>query len=206
MKIAIGRHQLSCVCFVLMLSVPAGLAETDPPGNSRSSFQPLSPQEKFDYYVQHTFAVGDVLERSALAGIAQWRDSPPEWGQGWAGYGRRLSSNYGQYSIKKTLQFGIGAALKEDPRYFASTEKGFWRRTTHAVTHTVMVQNDYNRRVFSFGRVTGTLGSSFISRTWYPERERTVGHALGNAGLSFAGDAGWNLLREFWPDIKRIFR
>jgi hypothetical protein len=144
-------RQLSWLCLALVLLAPVGLAETDPRVNSQLSFQPLSKQEKFDYFVQHTFGTGDVFERSALAGIAQWRDSPPEWGQGWGGYGRRLGSNFGQYSIKKTLQFSVGAALKEDPRYFASTENGFWKRSTHAVTHTVMVQNDYNRRVFSSG-------------------------------------------------------
>jgi hypothetical protein len=175
-KIAISL-QVSWFCFALVLGAPVGFAETGLPG-ARAAFQPLSGQEKFDYYVQHTFAVGDFLERSALAGIAQWRDSPPEWGQGWTGYGHRLGSNFGQYSIKKTLQFGIGAALKEDPRYFASTESGFWRRASHAVSQTVIVKNDYDRRVFSYGRVTGTLGGSFISRTWHPERQRTAGHAL----------------------------
>jgi hypothetical protein len=202
-KIA-ASFQVSWFCFALLLWAPVGLAEVGLP--ARVAFQPLSGQEKFDYYVQHTFAMGDFLERSALAGIAQWRDSPPEWGQGWGGYGRRLGSNFGQYSIKKTLQFGVGAALKEDPRYLASTESGFWRRTSHAISHTVMVKNDYDRRVFSYGRVTGTLGGSFISRTWHPERQRTVGHALRNAGVSFGTEAGWNLLREFWPDIKRMFR
>ena len=93
-----------------------------------ASFQPLSRQEKFDSYLSSTFSL-QVLERSALAGIAQWRNNPPEWEQGMAGYGRRLSSNFGQYSIKKTLQFSIGAALKEDPRYFPSTRTGFWQRT-----------------------------------------------------------------------------
>src|SRR5678809_1454193 len=62
--------------FCLAAFGSCGLADTDPPVNSQSSFQPLSPQEKFDYYVQHTFAMGDVLETSALAGIAQWRGSP----------------------------------------------------------------------------------------------------------------------------------
>jgi hypothetical protein len=86
-----------------------------------------------------------------LAGIAQWRNNPPEGEQGMAGYGRRLSSNFGQYSIRKTVQFGIGAALKEDPRYFPSTGTGFWPRAMHAVAHTVMVQNDNNRRCFRWG-------------------------------------------------------
>ena len=108
--------------------------------------------------------------------------------------------------IPSRRPFRIGAALKEDPRYFAFTENGFRKRTTYAVTHTVMLQNDSNRRVFSFGRVTGTLVGSFISRTWHPERQRTVGHALRNAGISIGTEAGWNLLKEFWPDIKRMFK
>lgn len=205
MKIAI-RRQLSKVSLAFVISASVGFAETDLLGNKQATFQPFSRQEKFHFYLEHTYGPNDVLERSALAGIAQWRDSPTEWGQGLAGYGRRLSSNFGQYSIKKTLQFSIGMALKEDPRYFASTENGFWRRTIHAMTHTIMVQNDHNRRVFSFGRVTGTLGGSFISRTWHPERQQTVGHALRNAGLSFGSEAGWNVLREFWPEIKKIFQ
>ena len=204
MKKTIGR-QLSWFCLALVLLASVGLAEADPHVNSRLSFQPLSKQEKFDYFVQHTFAKEDILERSALAGIAQWRDSPPEWGQGLAGYGRRLGSNFGQYSIKKTLQFSIGAALREDPRYFASAEHGFWRRTYHAVAHTLIVRNDHNRRVFSVGRLSGTLGGSFISRTWHPERQQTVGNALRNAGVSLSAEASWNVLREFWPEIKRVF-
>lgn len=198
--------QLCSLGVVSILLSSAAFAETDFQSRPLAISQPLSVQEKFEYYLQNTYSIRDVLERSALAGIAQWRDNPREWEQGLSGYGRRLSSNFGQYSIKKSLQFGIGAALKEDPRYFASTERGFWRRTTHAVTHTVMVRNDDNRRVFSFGRVGGTLGGSFVSRTWQPQREQTVGHALRNAGFSLGTEAGWNMLREFWPDIKKRFR
>jgi hypothetical protein len=73
-KIA-ASFQVSWFCFALLLWAPVGLAEVGLP--ARVAFQPLSGQEKFDYYVQHTFAMRDFLERSALAGIAQWRDSPP---------------------------------------------------------------------------------------------------------------------------------
>jgi len=190
----------------VLLLVPANLAQTDLKPDPQSLFQPLSKQEKLDHFIHNTFGVRDVMERSVLAGLAQWRNSTPEWGQGVAGYGRRLSSNFGQYSIKKTLQFSIGAAMNEDPRYFSSTENGVWRRTLHAVSHTVMVRNDQNRRVFAVGRVTGTLGGSVISRVWHPDRLQTPGHALRNASLSVGTEAGWNVLREFWPEIKRAFR
>ena len=198
------KYRTSTVLVLFRLGAfgAVGLAETDPPVNSPLSFQPLSRQEKFDYYVRQTFGPQDLMKRSALAGIAQWHNHPPEWEQGLAGYGRRFSSSYGQHAIKKTIQFSIGAALKEDPRYFASAENGFWRRTGHAVAHTMIVRNDHNRRVFSFGRLSGTLGGSFISRTWHPERQQTVGNALRNAGVALSAEASWNVLREFWPEIK----
>jgi hypothetical protein len=198
--------QLWCLGFLSLGLSAAGFAEADVTGGPRVRSQPLSVQQKFDYYLRNTYSLRDVLERSTLAGIAQWRDNPSEWEQGLSGYGRRWSSNFGQYSIKKSLQFGLGAVLKEDPRYFASTERGFWRRLTHAMTHTVMAQRDDGRRVFSAGKVGGTLGGSLISRMWQPERERTVGHGLRNASLSLSTEAGWNVLREFWPDIRKVFR
>jgi len=200
------RHHLRWFGLLFLLSNQVVLAQTDLQGsNPQGSFRALNTQEKFDYYLRRTYGPQDLLKRSALAGIAQWRNHPPEWEQGLAGYGRRFSSSYGQHAIKKTIQFSIGAALKEDPRYFASTENGFWRRTGHAVAHTMIVRNDHNRRVFSFGRLSGTLGGSFISRTWHPERQQTVGNALRNVGVSLSAEASWNVLREFWPEIKRIF-
>ena len=200
------RHHLRWFALFFLLSNHVVLAQTDLQGsNLQELFRPLSKQEKFDYYLRHTFSPQDLLKRSALAGIAQWRNHPPEWEQGLAGYGRRLSSSYGQHAIKKTIQFSVGAALKEDPRYFASADNGFWRRTGHAVAHTMIVRNDDNRRVFSVGRLSGTLGGSFISRTWHPERQQTVANALRNAGVSLSAEASWNVLREFWPEIKRMF-
>ncbi|MCI0625459.1 MAG: hypothetical protein L0387_28080 [Acidobacteria bacterium] len=200
------KHHLRWLGLLFLLSNHIALAQTDLQGsNPQGAFRPLNTQEKFDYYLRRTFGPHDLLKRSALAGIAQWRNHPLEWEQGLAGYGRRFSSSYGQHAIKKTIQFSIGAALKEDPRYFASADNGFWRRTGHAVAHTMIVRNDHNRRVFSFGRLSGTLGGSFISRTWHPERQQTVGNALRNIGVSLSAEASWNVLREFWPEIKRIF-
>ena|GEM_PF-3493877 len=97
MKRAIGR-QVSCICFCCFRLLRGSRRLILPP--IRSLLQTRSPQEKFDYYVEHTFATGDVLERSALAGIAQ----TSRVGARGVGriYGRRLGSNFSQYSIKKT--------------------------------------------------------------------------------------------------------
>jgi len=66
------KYRTSTVLVLFRLGAfgAVGLAETDPPVNSPLSFQPLSRQEKFDYYVRQTFGPQDLMKRSALAGIA----------------------------------------------------------------------------------------------------------------------------------------
>src|SRR5258707_15694509 len=60
------------------------------------------------------------------AGIDQANDKPMEWGQGASGYGRRFANILGQYSIQRTVTYGLGRALHEDNRYFNSGRQGFW--------------------------------------------------------------------------------
>ncbi|MBI1983713.1 MAG: hypothetical protein HYS61_05905 [Acidobacteria bacterium] len=143
---------------------------------------------------------------ASSAGVRQWLDSPPEWGQGMEGYGRRFASSMGRKSIKNSVQFGLGAALREDPRYFPSTRRGFVPRVWHAVSFTFAPRNDSGRRTIGVSRVAGALSAGFASNTWYPDRLSDTSHALSRAGLMLGGDAGMNLFREFWPDFKRAIR
>src|SRR5947209_431537 len=53
----------------------------------------LSAKEKFEQYVQASIGPAPDLGEAASAGISQLADSPSEWGQGAAGYGRRLANN-----------------------------------------------------------------------------------------------------------------
>jgi hypothetical protein len=62
-----------------MLGAQLILAQSGLQSDPQASSPPLSRQEKFDYYLRHSFSFQDVLERSALSGIAQWRNTPPEW-------------------------------------------------------------------------------------------------------------------------------
>src|ERR1041385_5838006 len=52
--------------------------------------------ERFKRYVKSTIGPLALARTAASAGIAQWRDSPEEWGQGAKGYGRRFASRVGQ--------------------------------------------------------------------------------------------------------------
>jgi hypothetical protein len=169
-------------------------------------FSPLSNEEKFHHYLHHTFGPARILRSGATAGINQWMDSNPEWGQGMEGYGRRFGSKLGQSTIKRTLQLGIGIWRDEDPRYFRSVHDGFWLRTRHALAYTFVTRMDDGSKGMAVSRLTSTFGASLLSRTWQPERKRTVKDGLQNGVISLGIDAAFRIVQEFWPDIRHRFR
>ena len=170
------------------------------------AYSPLTNGEKFHHYLHHTFGPARILRSAATAGINQWMDSNPEWGQGMEGYGRRFGSKLGQSTIKRTLQLGIGIWRDEDPRYFRSVHDGFWLRTRHAVAYTFVTRMDDGSRGIAVSRLTSTFGGSLLSRTWQPERKRNVKDGLQNGVVSLGIDAAFRIVQEFWPDIRHRFR
>jgi hypothetical protein len=160
---------------------------------------------KLLFYVKAAYGPGSLLGKAAMSGLAQWRDDPPEWGQGMEGYGRRFASRVGQSTVDNSIRFGVGAALREDPRYFPSERKGVLPRLGHALASTFVTRTDSGGRTFAVSRFAGTLGSAFASNTWHPAGEDDTYHAFGRAGITLALDTGMNVVREFWPDVRRVF-
>jgi len=74
------------------------------------------------------------------AGIDQWKDKPEDWEQAASGYGKRFSNILGQYSIQRTVTFGLASALHEDIRYFNSGETGIWSRNGYAITSGILAR------------------------------------------------------------------
>jgi len=168
--------------------------------------RPLTVGGKLRFYLKATYGPRPLLTMAASAGLNQWRDFPTEWGQGMEGYGRRFASRVGQRTVNNSIRFGVGAALREDPRYFPSERKGFLPRMGHALAYTFVARTDSGGRTFAVSRFAGAFGSAFISNTWHPAGVDDTNHALGRAGIALAVDAGMNVVREFWPDVKRVFR
>jgi len=142
---------------------------------------------------------------AASAGIAQASGTPKEWGGGAQGYGYRIGNAFAQHVIRDTLSYGLSATLHEDNRYFVSKETGFFRRTKYAVKSTLLARHDDGSQSFSFSRIGSAAGSAFISRAWQPYGKTTAGDGAVTFGFSMISDFGFNVFREFWPDLKRRF-
>jgi hypothetical protein len=161
----------------------------------------LTEAKRFHLYLLSAGGPIPILGEAIGAGVGQWENSPKEWGQGWNAYGERFGSNLAYNGIRQTITYGTSVIFREDNRYFASHKRGLWARTGYAALSTVVAQHPDGGRAFSVSSVTGIVGASAISSIWGPSSWKGVGNIADNAGISFLTTAGFNVVREFLPDV-----
>jgi hypothetical protein len=170
-----------------------------------AEFSPMTSHERLGNYVTGLGSFEAVVRSAASAGIAQATGTPEEWGGGTEGFGFRVGNAFAQHVIRDTIQYGIASTLHEDNRYFVSGESGFLHRTMYAVKSTFLARHDNGGQSFSFSRIGGAASSAFISRAWQPNSKTTAGDGAVVFGFTMMSDVGFNVFREFWPDIKQRF-
>jgi hypothetical protein len=164
---------------------------------------PLDVIDKLSFHAQSVGSPWSLAESAAYAGILQGVNTPKEWGQGAGAYGKRFASSLGTSAIHGVLAFGLDSTLHQDPRYFRSRDKGFWRRTAHAFRGTILTHTDRGGETLSTWRLGSDYGAAFLSNQWYPDRLNTVRLGAIQGSLHLGFDFAGNLGIEFWPDIKR---
>jgi hypothetical protein len=130
-------------------------------------------------------------------------NSPHEWGRGISGLGKRAGSGMGFHIIKGSVEYTVGTIRHEQFGYRRSYKVGFKPRLTHALLSTVITRNTRTgNKTAASGKISGTLAAAMISRLWNPVRLHTVASGFSSAGISLGVDAGSNVVREFWPEIR----
>jgi hypothetical protein len=146
------------------------------------------------------------IKAAFSAGIDQWNDKPIEWEQGASGYGKRLANIVGQYTIQRTVTFGLSSVLHEDNRYFNSGKKGIFSRTGYAVTSGVLARRDDGIMRLSVSQVGGVAAGAFLSRSWQPESQHSAGDAAVSFGITMASNMAFSVVKEFLPDVGRAIK
>jgi len=167
-------------------------------------FRPLTQPERNRLYFKTMVNPLSFAKAGFSAGIDQANDKPKEWEQGASGYGKRFANILGQYSIQRTVTYGLGSALHEDNRYFNSGKKGFWPRTAYALSSGVLALHDDGSRHFSISQVGGVAAGAFLARTWLPPSQRSAGDGAVSFGTTMASNIGFSMVKEFLPDLGRV--
>ncbi|MFZ0956263.1 MAG: hypothetical protein WAN60_07960 [Candidatus Sulfotelmatobacter sp.] len=200
---------------LLLLAVPAlsllagaqSLADSaDSPGTVVSTTTApadltyVRPTEKIRLhnYLFDAFGPYPIAGAALASGINQVDNSPPEWGQGAAGYGRRFGSDFGIAVVTTTTRYALAHAFREDTLYYRCECKGVFPRLRHALISTFTGRRgEDGHRVFSFpALVAPYAGSMTAVYAWYPNRYDAMdGFRMGN--YSLLGYAGENVALEF---------
>jgi hypothetical protein len=174
--------------------------------NAPSASQPaysnassLTLGKRFNIYGHEVIRPYTLVGPALGAGVGQWENEPPEWGQGGEGYARRFASGVGRHVIAETIRFAVAAADSEDPRFRRSDETGVWNRTRHVFVETFTSQTSSGTRIPAFSRFAGIYGAAFISNLWYPDSRATTGYALRRGSTALGSSLGFHLFEEFVP-------
>jgi len=180
------------------------------------NFRAVSVDEKLPpQTIKDKFTTGalDSLDYSSFifvaiqAGVAQARNSTPEFHQGAAGYGRYYWHTYADYVDENLwVEFLLPTVLHQDSRYYTLGRGGFAKRLGYSLSRAVITRNDSGHETFNASEIFGAGAAAGISSLYYPSRERTFSKTYQLWFTNIAIDAGSNLFKEFWPDINnRIF-
>jgi hypothetical protein len=168
---------------------------------------PLSSRQKFHLFVRNTFEPVTILSSAFDAGLGQAEDTDPTFGQGADGYGKRFGAALAdRVSSDFFHTFAFPVIFRQDPRYYRLGEGATSARLGHALTHVFVAHGDSGKKMFNFSEWMGTAASVALGNTYHPGNRRGVGPASQRIAVSVGTDVGFDLLREFWPELVRKFK
>jgi hypothetical protein len=163
----------------------------------------LTNRQKLSIAGKDSFDYPLVALAGALGGLGQWTGQQPSFGQGLKGFGHRLATSYADQAMGNMFTEGVfPVLLREDPRYFRRGSGSPIRRAGYALTRVIVTHKDSGGVRFNYSEWVGNATAVAISNAYYPDNRNLVDN--GTKLLMQVGtDAASQVLKEFWPDIKR---
>jgi hypothetical protein len=166
----------------------------------------MSRKEKARDALERTVGPNALLNRAVLTGFSHWRDRPEEWPGGMEGYGKRFGYRMTRLAVRNSVILAGDLLMNTDQRYDRCTCSGVLARSAHAFRRVAVVRTDSGGQAFNLGRIAGAYAGVAVSYQLYPERYRTTSNILSAGSQYLMWRGATNLIREFWPEIRRSVR
>ena len=169
-----------------------------------NTLKPLRTGQKFRIATASVFDWAAYPFNGVLAGIAQAKNEPEAYGQGWDAYAKRYAESFADNSIGTYMTVAIfPSLLHEDPRYYQMGKGAFARRFTYSLSRLFVTRTDAGETRFNYSESIGNAAAAAISNIYHPDEDRTAGRNAKTFGFLILYDGLSNELKEFWPDIRR---
>lgn len=149
---------------------------------------------------------GPVLffSSAAGAGLSQWQNGDPKYGQGIRPYMQRFGAAQADLTSQNFFQDAVLASLfHEDPRYFREgPTRTVMRRIGYSMSRVVVTRRDSGKDGFNFSGIVGMEMGIALSNAYYPPKSVNGEEVAERTFTSLTAWALGNLLPEFWPDVR----
>jgi len=165
----------------------------------------LNGQERFKLYLRQTYTTPGIYIKTGFFAVHdQIRDTPPEWGDDFGGFAKRVGSNYAINAIQNSFTSAGQAAVGWEPRYDRCRCSGGWRRFRHAfVRNFITYDSSEQSRRPNIMPFAAAFGAGAIGATWNPGNPKVVVKGYQNVFTQAWVGVLTNSIGEFAPDVMK---
>jgi len=167
-------------------------------------WRPLTTREKFNVFLKRTYSPGTFAGAGIDAMKDDFRHRNSEYERGWRGLGQRTGIELATSESDVFFQqFLIPALLKQDPRYFRNPSLPLPKRALYSMSRVVITHADDGHSTFNASRIAGGAISQALSDLYVPGLRQGMTPIWSRISFNLVRDAGFNLVHEFWPDLRK---
>lgn len=169
-------------------------------------WKPVTSEQRWKIYRDKTYSSPGAYFRSfgAAAGD-QLNKQPPSWPQGLEGYSRRVGQRFVTFTLQDSAEAALSGAIGYEPRYVRCKCEGAGRRLGHAIQMNFLTFDHNGKKVVHWPKFAGAYGAGLLSTTWVKDYKWSAqGIQAGNSQIYFG--VVLNIVREFGPELKRVFK
>jgi len=164
----------------------------------------LVVKDKFLLFLRNTYDPASFLTTGFNAARDQAQNSDPSFGQGAAGYGKRFGANFADLASGSFFgDFVYPTIFAEDPRYYRLAHGGGRRRLLHALAHVFIANREDGTHMVNASQWFASASVVALSNAYHPDNQRGFAPAAQRVGYGAVQNMGFDILREFWPEIAR---
>lgn len=170
-------------------------------------FRPLTDGQKMRFWLHLEVTPYSPIPSFIAAGFEQGIDGNPRFGSDSGAYGERLGAAFVRdASMRFFVSSLLPVVLHEDPRYYRKASGHIVARGLYAGKQALVTHTDSGRVTVNYSDLLGHLAASALTLAYYPASSANGRVVVETWLTSIAGDAGNNLILEFWPSIASRWR
>jgi hypothetical protein len=159
----------------------------------------LNTEQKFNSFLEQSFSPAATFSSAITAGFRPaWNNSQLK--ETYAGRVSHVVEDQTEQGF--FTKFLLPTLLHQDPRYHPSEGTSMLSRASYAISRVVIGRNDNGTDTLNTSELAGAVLAASIPTAYHQYRQYTVAETANKAVVGIASDAGMNVLREFWPDIR----